>query len=448
MTRSHDDPMARLLPDRAEQTRSSPRISYQGKFMRLLLDILHQSLRTLWANKLRSFLTMFGIAWGVGSLLLLVGLGEGFRSGQRKNLAQLGSDIIFIFSGRIPAVEGSLASGRIYRLTYEDYLATKQQALRVRAISPVLSRPDIRASSEFNSANGQVTGVTPIYNQIRWVPIETGRWITEEDDAEHRRVAVIGHDMAKNLFSGRPVVGSMILLNGHRFEIIGLMQATSRGGNISGIDLRVFMPINTMRNLFPLKGENVTDAISYMTYQPVTRAAHQAAKDEVHQIIARRHGFDPKSKDTFEDWDTIENSRKVDSIFDAMNFFLGGVGLVTLGLGAIGIINIMLVSVSERIREIGLRKAVGATQRNILTQFFLEGAFLTALSGGVGLAAASALVYGLAQLPAPRGFDTPRIVPASAAIAIVSLCLAGVVAGLYPARKAAMLPPVEALRQE
>jgi len=415
--------------------------------MRMLLEIVRQSLATLWAHKLRSFLTMFGIAWGVGSLLLLVGLGEGFRSGQAKQLATLGQDIMFTFTGRIPAVQGSTQSGRLYHFTYQDYLAIRDDFKFIRIISPVLNREDIRAVSDYGSTNGQVFGVAPVYNQIRNVPIGTGRWFNDEDNSERRRVAVVGWELLKNVFPGRPAVGSSILLNGVGFDVIGVVTKVGQDGN-NGTNARIFMPIETMRNLFPLKAENSEDAISFINYRPITRDQHLRAKQEVHRIIGRRHGFDPKLEDAFEDWDTIENSQRVGKIFDAMDWFLGVVGLVTLGLGAIGIINIMLVSVTERTKEIGLRKALGATYRNILTQFFIEGAFLTAFSGGIGLAISVAFVTLLAMLPSPEGFDTPRIVPASAVAAIASLAIAGIAAGLYPARKAALLPPVEALRQE
>jgi putative ABC transport system permease protein len=415
--------------------------------MRILTDIIRQSLATLWAHKLRSFLTMFGIAWGVGSLLLLVGLGEGFRSGQAKQLANLGQDIMFIFPGRIPAVEGSLQSGQTYHFTYDDYLALRNGARTLKTVSAVINREDIRAVSEYGSTNGQVFGIAPEYNQIRNVPLGTGRWFNDQDNTEHRRLAVVGWELLKNVFPGRPAVGASMLLNGIRFDIIGVLAKVGQDGN-NGTNARIFVPIESMRELFPLKGDNLENAISFINYRPLNKAEHLASKAEVHEIIARRHHFNPKLEDAFEDWDTIENSQKVDKIFNAMDYFLGVVGLVTLGLGAIGIVNIMLVSVAERTREIGLRKALGATHRNIMTQFFIEGAFLTVFSGGIGLAITVAFVTALAMLPSPEGFDTPRIVPLSAIAAIGSLAIAGISAGLYPARQAALLPPVEALRQE
>ncbi|HUO27517.1 MAG TPA: ABC transporter permease [Candidatus Aquilonibacter sp.] len=415
--------------------------------MRILLGIVRQSLSTLWAHKLRSFLTMFGIAWGVGSLLLLVGLGEGFRSGQDKNLAQLGQDIMFIFPGRIPAVAGSYQSGQPYYFTYSDYFAIRDQARLLRAVSPVLERDDIHAVSDFGSTSGVVFGVTPSYNQIRNTPIAPGRWFNDEDNSQHRRVAIVGWELLKNLFPGEPAVGSTILLNDMDFRVIGVIPKIGKEGE-NGTNHRIFVPFDTMRMLFPLVAQNSENAISFINYRPIRKELHTEAKNEVHAIIAKRHGFDPSLDDAFMDWDTIDGAIKVGKIFDAMDWFLGVVGLVTLGLGAIGIINIMLVSVTERTREIGLRKALGATHRNILTQFFVEGAFLTVFSGGIGLAISVAFVTLLAQLPSPEGFDTPRIVPISAIVAIVSLSVAGIVAGLYPARKAALLPPVEALRQE
>ncbi|MGD0987319.1 MAG: ABC transporter permease [Candidatus Sulfotelmatobacter sp.] len=415
--------------------------------MRTLIDIVRQSLSTLWAHKLRSFLTMFGIAWGVGSLLLLVGLGEGFRSGQDKNLAQLGQDIMFVFPGRVPAVAGSYQSGQPYYLNDGDYFAIRDQSHFLRAVSPVLEREDIRAVSDYGSTNGQVFGVTPEYSQIRNTPIDPGRWFNNEDNLQHRRVAVVGWELLKNMFPGQPAVGSTILLNDIDFQVIGVIPKIGKEGE-NGTNHRIFVPFSIMRELFPLTKQNAENAISFINYRPLTKEQHLEAKNELHSIIAKRHGFDPRIEDAFNDWDTIDEAIKVGKIFDAMDWFLGVVGLVTLALGGIGIINIMLVSVTERTREIGLRKALGATHRNILTQFFVEGAFLTAFSGGIGLAISIGFVTALAQLPSPEGFDTPRIVPASAVAAIVSLSVAGIVAGLYPARKAALLPPVEALRQE
>jgi putative ABC transport system permease protein len=415
--------------------------------MRMLVDIFAQIFRTLWAHKLRSFLTMFGIAWGVGSLLLLVGLGEGFRSGNKRELAEFGQDIMFIFPGRAPAFQGSMVSARRYLLTYNDYLDIRREAPHVRNASPVLISDSVRAVSEFASANGQITGVEPQFNQIRFLPIKQGRWINDLDEAQKRNVIVLGDEMVRNLFPGRPAVGETILLNGSRFEVIGTMKRVGRGDENS-TNMRGYIPFSVMNVYFPVKGENNEGAISFINYQPSVTADHKIAEGEVRKIVARNHGFDAKDDNAFETWDTIQQSKMVGTIFDAMNVFLGGVGLVTLALGAIGVINIMLVSVSERTREIGLRKALGATNHSILLQFFFEGLLLTLVSGLIGLAFSGGLMLLASNVEGPQGFDPPRLVPMTAILAIGSLTLAGVIAGLYPARKAAMLQPVEALRQE
>ncbi len=418
--------------------------------MRMLLDTFAQTLQTLWAHKLRSFLTMFGIAWGVGSLLLLAGVGEGFRNGNRKQLETFGKNIIFFFGGRAPAVEGSFNSMKWFNLTYDDYLAIKNESKLAVNISPLIARDDIRAVSDYTSTNGQVSGVPAIYSQVRTIPLAVGRWINDDDNDQRRRVCVLGREMTRNMFPGRPAVGNTILLNGVRFQVIGVLSMIGREEN-NATNVRIFVPFNTMRELFPLTGDNSKEgnAISFINYQPRSFDENEDAKDELHRIVARNHGgFDPKIADVWEEWDTIKNQKTMGKIFTAMDWFLGGVGLVTLALGAIGIVNIMLVAVTERTREIGLRKALGATNRGILFQFFLEGASLTLLSGAVGVGGAMLVIHLLSGVQLPQGFDTPRIVPVSAIGAVLSLALAGITAGLYPARKAAMLEPVEALRQE
>jgi putative ABC transport system permease protein len=415
--------------------------------MRMILDIFAQIFRTLWAHKLRSFLTMFGVAWGVGSLLLLVGLGEGFRSGNKRELSEFGENIMFIFPGRAPVVAGSMNSARNYLLSYQDYVDIRKEAPHVRSAAPVLARDDMHAVSEFASANGQIVGVEPQYSGIRYLPLKQGRWLNGLDDAQRRNVIVLGDELTRNLFSGRPALGANILLNDVRFEVIGTLKRIGRGDeNLT--NMRGYIPFQVMATYFPLKGENHQNSISLINYQPRVPAEHLLAREEVHKVTARNHGFDYRDADAFEDLDTVEQAEMMGKIFDAMNLFLGTVGLVTLVLGAIGVINIMLVAVSERTREIGLRKALGATNRSILFQFFLEGILLTLLSGLIGMGLAGALMALLGTQQGPGGFDPPKLVPTSALLAIGCLTLAGVIAGLYPARKAAMLPPVEALRQE
>lgn len=416
--------------------------------MRSILDIFGQTLRALWAHKLRSFLTMFGIAWGVGSLLLLVGLGEGFRSGNRKQFDSLGENVMFIWSSRAPIMQGSFTSLRQYYLTMRDYEDIMRECHSVGAAAPVIQRSDIRAVSDFYQASGQIMGVPAKFNKIRNLPIQEGRWINEMDDQQKRPVIVLGDETRHTLFLGRPAVGSTILLNGMRFTVIGTIQRIGHGDDLSR-NMKSAVPFSVMREYFPpTNSGNDPDVISVIDYQPKSRAVHEAAREEVHQVIARNHGFDPSNPDSFDEWDTVRTVDQVGKIFDAMNVFLGSVGLVTLALGAIGIVNIMLVAVADRTREIGLRKAIGATNASIMFQFFVEGAFLTLLSGGIGIAGAAGLMGVLAHVNLGEGFDPPKLVASTAALALLSLGIAGVGAGLYPARCAALLEPVEALRKE
>jgi len=414
--------------------------------MRPLLDIFAQIFRNLWAHKLRSFLTMFGIAWGVGSLLLLVGVGEGFRSGNKRELAEFGKDIMFLFPGRAPAVNGNMNSARSYLLTYDDYKDIRQAAY-VRNACPLISRGDLHEVSEFATASGEILGTEPQLNEISYLPLKDGRWLNELDGAQRRNVIVLGNELLKTLFPGRPAVGSFVLVNGIRFEVVGSMPHLGRGDNM-WLNMRGYIPFQVMATIFPLKGENHQNAISFIEYQPRVTAEHRLAQENVHKIIGHNHQFDPTDQNAFDEWDSIQESKMVGTIFDVMNMFLGAVGMVTLALGAIGVINIMLVAVTERTHEIGLRKALGATNRNILFHFFLEGLLLTLGSGLIGMLLATGLMATMGGVRGPQGFDPPRLVPMSAILAIGSLTLAGVIAGLYPARKAATLQPVEALRQE
>ncbi len=176
--------------------------------MRLIFDIFGQTLRTLWGHKLRSFLTMFGIAWGVFSLLLLVGLGEGFRSGNKRQFDTLGENVMFIWSGRAPVMQGSFTALRQYYLTDRDYLDILREARSVGAAAPVIRRNDIRAVSDFFQSSGDLMGVPAMFNQIRYLPIKEGRWINDMDIAQKRAVIVLGDEARRTLFLGRPAVGS------------------------------------------------------------------------------------------------------------------------------------------------------------------------------------------------------------------------------------------------
>ena len=417
--------------------------------MQSFSDTLAQVLKAMMANKLRTFLTMFGIAWGVGSLLVLVGLGEGFRSGQHRNLATFGNDVVMMFNGTIPAIANQHTGMRPYQLTLRDE-SDMRGLPQLRGVTATLNRGDLYAVSAYSNSSGQFWGVEPNFPSVRFVPMEEGRFIDSNDVLERRRVVVLGLKSAQLLFPGRPILGETITINDISFRVIGRVGSISRGNNDSD-NQKFYIPLTTMQELYAMKGENIArDAVSSIQYQPAIKGDTTQAVPAVHHVIARNHSFDASLKDAYQEFDTIQEEHMIGAIWDAMDIFLGGVGIVTLGLGAVGIINIMLVSVTERTREIGILKAIGATRRAILAQFFWEGIFLTGISGIIGIVLSGGFMSLLDHFFTGKvsGFDPPRLVPWSAALAMGSLTICGIAAGLYPASKAAALDPIEALRKE
>ena len=303
-------------------------------------------------------------------------------------------------------------------------------------MSPLwMTRGDLKQTSEFTSFAGGVWGVESNVQKIRHLPSRRAATLMPTTSPS---IATSSFSVsAPTSFSswGTPRLAPSSPSTVCAFRSLGSPPRPGVGNN-NGQNQNLYIPISTMQDNFAITGENLpADALTGIDYQPTSPETNETAKAEAHAIIAKRHGFDPNNPDAFSEWDTIKAERTVGVIFTAMDVFLGGVGVVTLALGAVGIINIMLVTVTERTKEIGLRKALGATNRSILFQFFLEGLALTGISGLIGILGAAVLMFALGQAMGNNdmGFDPPRLVPWSAAMALGTLTLCGVVAGIYPA---------------
>ncbi len=405
-------------------------------------------MRTLWSHKLRTFLTAFGIALGIISITLMVAAGEGMRVGQQKVADSFGKDIMIVFAGRTSLQAGGTRAGRAIHWKDTDYLYVQQEAPACRYVLPELGT-DAPMRSLYNSGSLSITGSLPPFADIRTIPVAEGRFYNWDDQAQGRRVAVLGSDVKKQLFATRPAVGETIHVRDFPYTVVGVMKPKDQDSSYDGFDVtKVFIPFSAMIRDFPSMPPEVPHSIDRLLVTPKSSQDHEACKWQVRRALGRLHNFDPHDKEAASIWDTIEDTKAFRTMTDGMKYFLGAVGLVSLFLGGIGVMNVMLVAVKERTREIGVRKAVGASARVILRQFFLETLIVVFLSGGVGLGVAYGICGLVNLLPMPMYFA--GLIPTWQS-GILSFALLGTIAllsALYPANRAARVDPIDALRYE
>lgn len=416
-----------------------------------IFEIFRQTLHSLWQTKLRSLLTMFGIVWGVSSVILLVGLGIGFQKDQRGRLSNLGTDIAILFGGRTGLQAGGYAAGQPVRLNVGDAEAIRQQAFLVKAVSPEI-RKSVQQVSQYNAANRAVRGIWPVYQQFRSLRLSSGRLMSEQDEAYGERVAILGDDSAKQLYRSYSPLGQTLMIAGYPYTVIGVLEKKQQNGSYgSGPDnSQLFVPYSAMARDFPPSESPGIDRgfVNNLVIQPVSAEQHEAALREVMRILAARHHFEPQDTEAVWIWDTLEGAEFTDRIFGAMTVFFGAVAVLTLALGGIGVMNIMLVAVTERTREIGIRKALGARAKDIQRQFLIESGIITLLSGGTGMILAVSICIAAKNIPMPSFVPHPAISGVAILASLLTLGAITLLAGTYPARRAAELSPMECLHEE
>ena len=411
-------------------------------------DLVADTLATLWAHKRRTLLTMFGVAWGIISITVMVAAGEGLGAGIRKNQETFGKDVMIVFAGRTSMQAGGEQAGRLIRWTEEDYLQVASEAPACKYVMPELGN-DVPVRSSFNNGTIGAVGSLPPFSEIRSVDVAEGRFYNYQDNAEARNVAFLGTETKKQLFADREAVGATISLNGIPYKVIGVMKTKDQNSSYDGFDTRkIFIPFNAMRRDFPNKPPAVEHTVNRILVAPWSLETHMDCVKQVRRTLGRLHNFDPRDKEAARIWDTVKNAQANRLIIVGMEVFMGAVGVATLFLGGLSVMNVMLVSVRERTREIGIRMALGATRESILRQFFLETIFVVFLSGGAGLFVAYSFCGLVNVLPMPPFFAGLLASWKLGALSVLLLTVIAVLSALYPANRAASVDPIEALRFE
>jgi putative ABC transport system permease protein len=412
-------------------------------------DTISGAFASLWAHKLRTGLTMFGIGWGIVSISLMIAAGEGLREGQKKTSALFGKDIMIFSAGRTSLQAGGLTSGRRLRWRTTDHLAIQPEATACAIVIPELGADSVPVRSAYNSASLMVNGSLPEFAEMRTIPVAEGRFYNYTDEREARRVAFLGADAKKQLFAERKAVGETISLGDFPYTVIGVMEFKEQDSSYDGRDVKkIFIPFATVARDFPEKPPLPPNSIDRLIATPKSIEDHIECRNQVTRALARLHRFDPQDTEAAFLWDTIRESAAFAQMANGMKLFLGAMGFVTLFLGGIGVMNVMLVAVRERTREIGVCKAVGATRHMIIRQFVIETMTIVFVSGFLGMGFAWMICALVNRLPMPMYFAGLIHTWQMSAVSLGVLGLVAILSALYPAARAASIDPIEALRYE
>ncbi|MGM0745896.1 MAG: ABC transporter permease [Bacteroidota bacterium] len=407
-----------------------------------LLNHIAELFRNLNQQRLRSFLTIFGIMWGTATLILLLAFGMGFRDQTVLNMRGMGDQLAIMFPGQTTKAFEGYGIGRPIRYREADANLLQDQIADIDVATPEYMS-GIEISNGDKRRNSQVGGVYPVYQDLRNVFEEPGgRWLNEHDIEERRRVIFLGNQLAENLFEDEDPVGKQVFVRDTPFTVIGVLQDKIQNSSYSQRDMdRSFIPATTFSAMMG------TDLINNILYVPKDPSLAKQVQDQVYEVMGRKHRFDSSDRDALGIWDTNEFWEFINVIFLGINGFLGLIGFFTLAVGGIGVANIMFVVVQERMKEIGIRRSVGAKRHHIMGQFFVETFMIIGMGAAAGYGIGWLLVEATQNIPIKEFVGAPYFSPEVGLIAFTVLGFVGFAAGLLPAWRASRLDIVECLRR-